>query len=60
MLVKAFLLRAIDTLSFPTRHCGAPPTHLSCDLAAAGRTDHHLPGVFPPQSDGRMNAPPER
>lgn len=42
MLVKAFLLRAIDTLSSSTRHCGASPTYLGCDLAARGYSKYHL------------------
>lgn len=43
MLVKAFLLRAIDTLSSSTQHCGDPPTYLSCDLATLGYSKYHLP-----------------
>lgn len=53
MLVKAFLLRAIDTLSSSTRHCGTSPTYLSCDLAAPGYSKYHLSRylqnlLFPP------------
>lgn len=58
MLVKAFLLRTIDTLSSSTRHCGAS-TYLGCDLAARGYSKYHLSRylrnlLFSPVN-GRMN-----